>query len=85
MHHQMYPARVEGFLHDLCVVLGICLDANQRQSLLDDPPAEIEAFADAAMRAEQLDPNNPKWANLRRRACEVCKPHFEEFWQNAPR
>lgn len=85
MHEQMYPARVEAILYDLCVILGICLDPKQKQLLLDDPPVEIEAFAEAAMRAEQLDPNDPKWAHLRKRACEVCKPHFDEFWRNTAR
>ncbi|MCV2393903.1 hypothetical protein OEB99_06250 [Actinotalea sp. M2MS4P-6] len=45
-----------GLLDDLCVRLGYCLPPEDRQRLIDDPPTSVDAFTDAVVRAEGLDP-----------------------------
>ena len=47
------PARL---LNDLCVRLGYCLPLEDQQGIIDDPPATVDAFTDAVVVAEGLDP-----------------------------
>jgi hypothetical protein len=43
-------------LNDLCVQLGYCLLPDDQQRIIDDPPASVDAFADAVVTAEGFDP-----------------------------
>jgi len=43
-------------LHELCVDLGFCLSPDDQAQLLDSPPSDVDAFTDAVLVAEGLDP-----------------------------
>lgn len=47
---------VERLLDQLCVELGFCLDTESRNKLIQDPPADVDEFTDAVIRAEGLNP-----------------------------
>jgi hypothetical protein len=47
---------VEQMLYDLCVTGGYCLPPSAQEALLSAPPATVEAFTDAVLAAEGLDP-----------------------------
>jgi hypothetical protein len=47
---------VTKLLDDLCVQLGYCLPPDDQARLISDPPASVDAFTDAVIRAEGLDP-----------------------------
>jgi len=60
MRPPLDPAKVGHILYELCTVGGYCLPRNQRARLQGRPPPDIDAFADAVMRAEALDPHAEK-------------------------
>jgi hypothetical protein len=43
-------------LDDLCVVLGFCLGPADNARLRSDPPEGVDAFVDAVIRSEGMDP-----------------------------
>jgi len=43
-------------LNDLYVRLGYCLPLEGRQRIIADPPTSVDAFTDAVVAAEGLDP-----------------------------
>lgn len=43
-------------LDDLCVQLGYCLPPETQQRIIADPPPTVDAFTDAVIDAEGLDP-----------------------------
>ena len=43
-------------LNDLCVVYGYCLPPDDQERIIADPPQTIDAFTDAVIIAEGLDP-----------------------------
>lgn len=47
---------VDKLLNDLCVIFGYCLDPDDQQRIIADPPQTIDAFTDAVIVAEGLDP-----------------------------
>lgn len=54
---------MEKVLDDLCVVLGFCLHVlgfclhpEEKAKLRTDPPSGVDAFTDAVIRAEGMDP-----------------------------
>jgi hypothetical protein len=49
-------SRVDALLHELCVAHGYCLPPEEQARILAAPPDQPEAFADAVLRAEGLDP-----------------------------
>jgi hypothetical protein len=49
-------AAVEALLDELCVRLGVCLPPDAKEALVANPPGEVEAFTDAVIRAEGMDP-----------------------------
>ena len=53
----MNPVDVEGLLYVLCVELGFCLDPDPREQLISNPPSDVDAFTDAVIRAEGLEPH----------------------------
>lgn len=42
--------------NDLCVQLGYCLPPDDQQTISSDPPTSVDAFTDAVIVAEGLDP-----------------------------
>ena len=52
----MSSAQVEALLYELCVVLGFCLPPDEQTRLRETPPTDVDAFTDAVIRAEGLDP-----------------------------
>jgi hypothetical protein len=47
---------VARLLNDLCVRLGYCLHPEDQQRIINDPPPSVDAFTDAVVLAEGLDP-----------------------------
>jgi hypothetical protein len=63
-------SKVELLLVELCTGLGFCLSAEAQGRLLSDPPIGVNAFADAVIVAEWLDPELiPKSLRLQVRDC----------------
>lgn len=54
VHHGSVDA--DKLLNDLCVVYGYCLSPDDQQRIIADPPQTIDAFTDAVIIAEGLDP-----------------------------
>jgi hypothetical protein len=57
MVHKMTPRQTEHLLYELCVDLGFCLPSNAKTRLIHKPPADVDGFTDAVIRAEGLDPD----------------------------
>jgi hypothetical protein len=57
-------SRVEAALEELCVKYGYCLPPHDRDRLLAEPPETADAFADAVLIAERLDPDGPDRATV---------------------
>ncbi|GIH29511.1 hypothetical protein Aph01nite_78210 [Acrocarpospora phusangensis] len=49
-------AEIQYLLDELCVELGFCLPVSEQRRLLVAPLLSVDAFTDATMRAEGLDP-----------------------------
>lgn len=47
---------VAKLLNDLCIQLGYCLPPDDRQRIVSNPPASVDAFTDAVVKAEGFDP-----------------------------
>jgi len=56
MSPQMSSAQVEALLYELCVELGFCLPPGEQARLRESPPTNVNAFTDAVIRAEGIDP-----------------------------
>jgi hypothetical protein len=82
MHDQLYPARTKALLYELCVDLGFCLPAAGQERLVNDPPADNDAFTDAVFREEGMDPAADRNARLRKQVRNRVARHYEEFWRN---
>ena len=78
MNFQLSPARVEALLYELCVVLGFCLPPDEQARLRESPPTEVDAFADAVIRAEGLDPYADIWPHLLRDVRARVAEHFRK-------
>jgi hypothetical protein len=72
----MTPRQIQFLLEELCVDLGFCLAPDAQALLLREPPAGIDAFTDAVIRAEGLDPDAIA-RRLRRKVRERVQRHFE--------
>jgi hypothetical protein len=48
--------RIEALLDELCVSHGYCLPPDAWAALVADPPEDVDAFVDAVVVAEGLDP-----------------------------
>jgi hypothetical protein len=53
---------IDSLLDDLCVELGYCLPPNARTIVRTDAPTTLEAFSEAVLRAEKLDPAKDRQA-----------------------
>ena len=47
---------IQFLLDELCTTLGLCLPPDAHDALATHPPPDPEAFTDAVLRAEGLDP-----------------------------
>lgn len=47
---------MEALLHGLCIGYGYCLPPDEQAALIAEPPQNEDAFVDAALVAEGLDP-----------------------------
>jgi hypothetical protein len=57
VHHcDNRTVNVGRLLDDLCVRLGYCLPAATQQRIIADPPPTVDAFTDAVIEAQGLDP-----------------------------
>ncbi len=72
----MPAAKIEALLYELCVVLGFCLSPDAQERLMSEPPADVDAFTDAVIRAEGLDPYADIPLHLRRDVRARVAKHF---------
>lgn len=49
--------RLEALLDELCAGYGYCLPPDRKADLLAQPPQDVDAFVDAVLQAEGLDPS----------------------------
>lgn len=78
MSFQVSSPQVEALLYELCVVLGFCLPPDEQARLRESPPTEVEAFTDAVIRAEGLDPYADIPLHLRRDVRARVAEHFRK-------
>ncbi len=69
------PPNVESLLYELCVDLGFCLPPDAQVRLRDSPPRDVDAFTDAVLIAERLDPLYVD-KGLRRAVRDMVARHF---------
>ena len=72
----MKSAQIEALLYELCSVLGFCLPPEAHERLKNEPPADVDAFTDAVIRAEGLDPYADIPLHLRRDVRARVAKHF---------
>ena len=70
------PTNVQWLLDDLCSRLGFCLRPDERARLEQDP-ADIEAFADAILAADGIDPQDKGNRALRGQVRELIVKHLK--------
>jgi hypothetical protein len=69
------PPIVEALLDELCRVYGYCLPPDRKMDLLAQPPRDLDAFVDALLEAEGLEPSfvtsghGSTWARLSKSGC----------------
>jgi hypothetical protein len=74
----MSSAQVEALLYELCVVLGFCLPPDAQARLRKSPPTDVDAFTDAVIRAEGLDPHADIPLHMRRDIRARVVEHFRK-------
>jgi len=78
MSFQLSSTQVEALLSELCVELGFCLPPHEHARLRESPPTEVDAFTDAVIRAEGLDPYADISLHLRRDVKARVMEHFRK-------
>jgi hypothetical protein len=74
----MSSAQVEALLSELCMVLGFCLPPHEQARLQESPPTDVDAFTDAVIRAEGLDPHAGIPLQMRRDIRTRVAEHFRK-------
>ena len=74
MATKLNECQVKALLYELCVWLGFCLPAAEQRRLEQEPPVEVEAFADAVYAAEGADPH--AHPHIRKQVCDCIAAHF---------
>ena len=78
---RLSKAQAKSLLYELCVRLGFCLPSADVLRLENDPPVEVDSFADAVFIAEGMDPHaHPR---LRQQVCECIAAHFAKAAEGA--
>jgi hypothetical protein len=77
MNIQMSPKQIQFLLDELCVDLGFCLSPDAQARILGDPPADVDAFTDAVIRSDGLDPHAGIPVRLRRDVRASVMKHFK--------
>lgn len=72
----MSPAQIQALLDELCGVRGFCLPPAVQVRLRSEPPVDMDAFADAVIRAEGLDPVADVSNRLHRDIHNCAAKHF---------
>jgi hypothetical protein len=52
-----FESELPWLLDELCIELGFCLPAAEYETLMNSPPRDVDAFTDAVLAAEGLDPS----------------------------
>jgi hypothetical protein len=52
-----FESELPWLLDELCIELGYCLPPAAYEALMNDPPRDVDAFTDAVLAAEGLDPS----------------------------
>lgn len=78
MNLQMLPTQVDALLSELCVVMGFCLPPDEADRLRKSPPPDVDAFTDAVIRAEGLDPYADIPQRMRRDVRSRVADHFRK-------
>jgi hypothetical protein len=68
---------VAPLLHELCAKLGVCLPQQKRDALIADPPADVDAFVVAVLRADGGEPEAAD-ARLVRRVRVMVDAHLRD-------
>lgn len=76
--------QVDLLLQELCVVLGFCLTPDANTQLMCEPPADVDEFTDAVIRAEGLDPYGDIPLRLRRDVRARVARHFGQAKDEGP-
>jgi hypothetical protein len=76
MSFHLSSTQVELLLGELCIELGFCLPPDEQARLRETPPTEVDAFTDAVIQAEGLDPFSGISLQLRRDIKARIKRHF---------
>jgi hypothetical protein len=78
MSFKLSPIQVERLLYDLCTIYGYCLPPGEQARLRDSPPTEADAFTDAVIRAEGLNPDVDVPVRSRRQMKATVAEHFRK-------
>ena len=52
-----FESELPWLLRELCTELGFCLPPAEYEALMNAPPRDVDAFTDAVLNAEGLDPS----------------------------
>jgi len=74
----MTPRQVELLLSEMCADLGFCLPAEAQIHLKQNPGTDVDAFTDAVIRAEGLNPLADISLHLRRDIRAGVLTHFDK-------
>ena len=76
MNPPMSPRQIGLLLEELCVDLGFCLRPDEKARLIHEPPANVDEFTDAVIRAEKIDPHTDIPTHLRREVKQRVTKYF---------
>ncbi|UQU66788.1 hypothetical protein COUCH_11190 [Couchioplanes caeruleus] len=68
---------VQRLLNELCIRLGFCLPPQSSRSLVESPPAGVDAFTDAVLEAEGM--GDMSYTDIRRQVREVVDDHMSRW------
>ncbi|GAA4609321.1 hypothetical protein BJY16_007270 [Actinoplanes octamycinicus] len=72
-------SEVEWLLNDLCVRLGFCLPPAAARRLIQSPPADADAFAEAVFEAEGMPQPAVHHSDLHRRVRALIAEHMSRW------
>jgi len=85
MNSQVSYKQIGFLLDELCVDLGFCLPPDGQAQLMNNPPADIDAFTDAVIRAEGLDPHADIPHHVRRDVRARVAKYFKSAKNDTPK